>query len=132
MKYILRALAAECSELFSTKKPFMARQFSGNDTCMLKFHPESLCEEWKEKAPLFYSFLMSRALSGRRKDVYTVTWLRRVALAGSVLLRERSRAMDAMQLLVTTIIKSSGSQVGTCCYIGYVWITLLIKNWVIV
>ena len=55
----------------------------------------------------------------------TVTWLPSVALAGSVLLRERSRAMDAMQLLVTTIVKSSGSQVGTSCfYIGYIRITL--------
>lgn len=44
----------------------------------------------------------------------TVTWLPSVALAGSVLLRERSRGMNAMQLLVTTIIKSSGSQVDTC------------------
>lgn len=43
----------------------------------------------------------------------TVTWLPSVALAGSVLLRERSRGMNAMQLLVTTIIKSSGSQVDT-------------------
>lgn len=47
----------------------------------------------------FYFFLMSSALSGRRKDVNTVTWLPSVALAVSVLLRERSRAMDAMQLL---------------------------------
>ena len=46
----------------------------------------------------------------------TVTWLPSVALAGSVLLRERSRAMDAMQLLVTTNIKPSGSQVGTSLY----------------
>ena len=55
----------------------------------------------------------------------TVTWLPSVSLAGSVLLRERSRDMDAMQLLVSTIIKSSGSQVDTCfccycCCLGYV------------
>ena len=81
---------------------------------MMKFHPEALCEEWTERAPLFFSILMSSALSGRRKDVKTVTWLPSVALAGSVLLRERSRGMDAMQLLVSTIIKSSGSQVDTC------------------
>lgn len=46
----------------------------------------------------------------------TVTWLPSVALAGSVLLRERSTGMNAMQLLVTTIIKSSGSQVDTCMF----------------
>ena len=56
----------------------MSRRCSSDD--MLKFHPEALCEEWMEKAPLFYSILMSSALSGRRKDV---TWLPSVALAGS-------------------------------------------------
>jgi predicted transcriptional regulator len=63
------------------------------------------------KAPIFYSVLLSPALSERRKDVNTVTWLPSIAMAGSVLLRERSRGMDAMQLLVTTIIRSSASQV---------------------
>ena len=41
----------------------------------------------------------------------TVNRLPSVALAGSILLRERSRGMDAMPLLVSTIIKASGSQV---------------------
>ena len=58
---------------------------------------------------LFYSVLLSFALSSRRRDVKTVTWLPSVALAGSNLLRERSRGEDALQLLVTTKIKSSGS-----------------------
>lgn len=86
-------------------------QWQDSATVMLKFQPEALCREWMEKAPLFYSILLSSALSSRRKDVQTVTWLPSIALAGSVLLRERSRGMDAMQLLMTTIIKSSGSQV---------------------
>ena len=88
-------LLLNAQSLGSTKKRSMARQSSSDDM--------SLCEEWKEKAPLFYSFLISSALSGRQKDVNTVTWLPSVALAGSVLLRERFRAME------TTIIKSSGS-----------------------
>lgn len=129
VKYLLRAIAAECSELCSSKTASMSRRCSSDD--MLKFHPEALCEEWMERAPLFYSILMSSALSGRRKDVKTVTWLPSVALAGSVLLRERSRGMNAMQLLVTTIIKSSGSQVAYLhvfspffCCVGSVRITL--------
>lgn len=115
MKYVIRATAAECSELCSTKNHSMARQCGSDD--MLKFQPEALCQEWMDKAPLFYSILMSSALSERRKDVKTVTWLPSVALAGSILLRERSRGMDAMQLLVTTIIKTSGSQVIICSVI---------------
>jgi hypothetical protein len=107
------------------------------------FSPEALCNEWNIKAPIFYSILLSSALSVRRKDFNTVTWLPTlvpevyfssplrnennknkplepgywlpsIAMAGSVLLRERSRGMDAMQLLVTTIIRSSSSQVQYC------------------
>ena len=51
---------------------------------MLQFHLESLSEEWKEKASLFYFFPMSSALSGTRKDVNTVTWLPSVALVQSL------------------------------------------------
>ena len=109
VKYVLRSIAAECSSLCSTKNQSMARQSNSQD--MMNFDFESLCLEWKNKAPLFYSFLMSCALSGRRKDVKTVSWLPSVAMAGAVLLRERSRGMDAVQLLVTVLIRSSANQV---------------------
>ena len=41
----------------------------------------------------------------------TVSWLSSVAMAGAVLLRERSRGMGAVQLLVTVLIWSSANQV---------------------
>jgi hypothetical protein len=109
MKYVGKAVAAECRELRSTKCKTIARHSSSDD--MMKFNPEAFFHEWMNKAPIFYSVLLSSALSERRKDVNTVTWLPSIAMAGSVLLRERSRGMDAMQLLVTTIIRSSASQV---------------------
>lgn len=62
----------------------------------------------EEGTIVLFSFI-SFALSSRRRDVKTVTWLPSVALAGSNLLREISRGEDALQLLVTTIINSSGS-----------------------
>ena len=109
VKYVLRSIAAECSSLCSTKNQSMARQSNSQD--MMNFDFESLCLEWKNKAPLFYSFLMSCALSERWKDVKTVSWLPSVAMAGAALLRERSRGMDAVQLLVTVLIRSSANQV---------------------
>ena len=112
VKYVGNAVAAECSELCSTKRKSLARKSSSED--MMIFSPEALCNEWNIKAPIFYSILLSSALSVRRKDFNTVTWLPSIAMAGSVLLRERSRGMDAMQLLVTTIIRSSSSQVQYC------------------
>ena len=99
----------------------MARQTSSQD--MLKFNQESLCHEWMNEAPIFYLMLQSSALSERQKDFNTVTWSPHIAMAGSVLLRERSRGMDAMQLLVTTIIRSSANQVLTI--IGYFVILLV-------
>ena len=110
MKYVIRATAAKCAELCSTKNISMARRCGSED--MLKFQPQALCKQCMEKAPLFYTILLSCALSTRRKDTKTVTWLPSVAMAGSILLCERSKGMDAMQLLVITIIKSSGSQVN--------------------
>ena len=41
----------------------------------------------------------------------TVSWLPSMEMAGAVLLRERSRGMDAVQLLVTVLIRSSANQV---------------------
>ena len=120
MKYVVRAVAAECAELCSTKTPSMARKCGSED--MLNFQSEALCQEWREKAPLFYSILLSSALSSRRKGIETVTWLPSIALAGSILLRERSRGMDAKQLLVTTIIKSSGSQVRIVWLFSYFYV----------
>ena len=130
MKYVIRATSAECAGLCSTKSPSMARRYTAND--MLDFGPEALCEEWMEKAPLFYSTLLSFALSTRRKDVESVTWLPSVALAGSILLRERSRGMNAMQMLVTTIIKTSGSQVlytvAYCCCGCHLHVVLSVRG----
>ena len=121
VKYVAKSVAMECAELCSTKRKSMARQTSSQD--MLKFNQESLCHEWMNEAPIFYLMLRSSALSERRKDFNTVTWSPGIAMAGSVLLRERSRGMDAMQLLVTTIIRSSANQVLTI--IGYFVILLV-------
>ena len=113
VKYVGNAVAAQCSEQCSTKRKSIARRSSSED--MMIFSPEALCNEWPNiKAPIFYSILLSSALSVRRNNFNTVTWLPSIAMAGSVLLRERSRGMDAMQLLVTTIIRSSSSQVQYC------------------
>ena len=93
VKYVAKSVAAECAELCSKKRKSIARQTSSQE--MMTFNEESLCHEWMDKAPIFYSMLQSSALSERRKDFNTVTWLPSIAMAGSVLLRERSRGMDA-------------------------------------
>ena len=65
VKYVLRAVAAEWSELCSTKKPFMAGRSSSED--VLKFDPQSLGEEWKEKAAFSILFLCLLPCRGDEK-----------------------------------------------------------------
>ena len=102
VKYVGKAVATECRELCSSKCKTIARHSSSDD--MMKFNPEALSHEWINK--LLYVILYC-CLQPCQRDKRMSTLLlgsRSIAMAGSVLLRERSRGMDAMQLLVTTIV----------------------------
>ncbi|KAK3717105.1 hypothetical protein QZH41_016140, partial [Actinostola sp. cb2023] len=62
-----------------------------------------VCEEWKVRAPLFYSFLMTSASNKRTK---ASSWFGSVAVAGSVLLKQRSEKMDATSSVLGIIMKT--------------------------
>ena len=80
---------------------------------MRKFKLENVCHELMARAPLFYStFLTSVFRQGRSNDKLT-TSLPSVALAGCILLRERSPFLNAAQILMSLIMKFSGSQVNS-------------------
>ena len=98
MKVVIGATAAECSELCSPRSPpwqdgvvvmiccnFIQRHYVRSATVFCLVRREKRCED---------SDLASKCCFGRLN-----------------FLRERSRGMDAMPLLVSTIIKASGSQV---------------------
>ena len=73
---------------------------------------KKVCDEFQERAPLFYSMLLTCAVPNDRKQSETIKWLPSVAVAGAVLLRERCMFLNAVQLMVSVLVKFSGIQVG--------------------
>ena len=67
-----------------------------------------MCQEWKERAPIFYAFLMTVALSNGTKDA---SWLPSVSVAGSILLKQRSRHMNATAAFLA-ILKTASTEVS--------------------
>ena len=53
---------------------------------------EDIITEWLTRAPIFYAFLVAAGVRPRRADVNSVKTLPSIAVAGSVLLRERCKA----------------------------------------
>ena len=76
----LGMLKKEVLELYSTKEG------------LTDFDLQHVCEEWKVRAPLFYSFFMTFAFNKRTK---ASSWFGSIVLAESVLRKQRSKKMDA-------------------------------------
>ena len=107
----LKEISRECAELTSKKNPSILRKNSTED--MRKFKLENVCHELMARAPLFYSTLLTSVFrQGRSNDKLTSS-LPSVALAGCILLRERSPFLNAAQILMSLIMKFSGSQVNS-------------------
>ena len=64
---------------------------------------ENVSKEWRERAPLFYSFLLMSAANTNTKSCL---WLGSVSLAGSVLLKQRNREMSATGEVMGVPLKS--------------------------
>ena len=97
----LRVLSKEVAALCSKKNPSLLRKSSKED--LINFDLQGLCSEWQERAPLFYSFLMTSAVNKRTKEC---SWFSSIAIAGSVLLKQRSEKMDATASVLGVLLKS--------------------------
>lgn len=86
---LLRLLKTEVGDLCSKKKPSSLRNCTKEG--LMNFDFEDLCNERKERAPIFYSFLLTA--SGSREK--TTTWLPSMAVAGSILLKQRNPHMQS-------------------------------------
>ena len=69
---------------------------------------QSLCKEWQNRAPVFFAFLMTVGLSHGTKDA---KWLPSVALAGSILLKERNSHMNATARVLSVLLKTGSIEV---------------------
>lgn len=101
--------------LCSKKSPSKCRPSS--PSALIDLTIEDICMEWSTRAPIFYAFLVTAGVPSRREDVASVKTLPSIAVAGSVLLRERCKEMNALQHLINVIIKFSPYQVYSLLYL---------------
>ena len=130
IKCVLRQLSIECTTIVSPKTSSILRNTTPEGIRNLSL--QEVCHEWKQQTPLLYSLLMTTAspsqrnqqrgakknsisISGKAKNsLEDCDWLPSVAVTGSILLKQRSCSMNAVQLMLMMLIKYSGLQV---CFI---------------
>ena len=136
IKCILRRqLSRECADFSSKKSSSILRKNNTDDMRLLEL--KKVCDEFQERAPLFYSMLLTCAVANGRKQTETIKWLPSVAVTGAVLLRERCMFLNAVQLMVSVLVKFSGIQVGnglpscnlSCLWHLYVFYLTNLKLW---
>ena len=108
---VLKTFSKEVTALCSKKNPSILRKSSKED--LAKFDLQLLCNEWKERAPLFYSFLMTSAVNKRTREC---SWFSSIAIARSVLLKQRSEKMDATASVLGVLLKSKSVEVSYSSY----------------
>lgn len=118
---LLNTVNAEVSGLCSRNNPSLLRKCEQSN--LKKFSFEALCEEWRERAPLFFAFLMTCCGSGVARE--DVRWLPSTAVAGSVLLKQRNPALNATASVLGVLVKT-GSMEVLFCYFDHV--CLLMKH----
>lgn len=108
----LKIVSKEVVGLCSKSNPSILRKTGKDD--LTSFNLKLVCEEWQERAPLFYSFLLTSAINKRTKSC---TWLGSTALAGSILLKQRSERMDATAVVLGILLKNKSIEVSTVYFI---------------
>lgn len=73
-----------------------------------KFDVEDVCKERRERAPAFYSLLLTSAVNKNTQDS---TRFGSLAVAGSILLKQRNCEMSATATIVGVLPKSKAVEV---------------------
>ena len=102
---VLRSLKTEVGDIWSKKKPSLLRNCTKE--ALTTFGFEELCREWSERSPVFYSFLLTACTTGNSK----ITWLTSVAIAGSILLKQRNPHMNAAASITSLLLKTKSIEV---------------------
>lgn len=103
---VMKVVSKEVTGLCSKTNPSLLRKTGKED--LEKFDMEHVCKEWRERAPVFHSFLLTSAAN---KSTKSSTWLGSLALAGSVLLKQRNREMSATAAVMGVLLKSKAVEV---------------------
>lgn len=102
---VLRIVSGEITGLCSIKRPSLLRK-SGKDD-LENFDLKKICDEWKERAPVFYSFLLTSCTTNRE-----ATWFPSVALAGSILLKQRNKHLNTTATIIGILMKTRSLEVN--------------------
>ena len=106
IQQVLRVVSSEVNDLCSRKNPSLLRKTGKDD--LVKYDMQKLCNEWKERAPVFYSFLLTCSTS---KPNINIDWFPSVALSGSILLKQRKNHMSATASILGILTKTRSIEV---------------------
>ena len=107
---MLKDVEKEATQLCSRKNPSCLR--TTDKQSMLSFSMEKVSDEIKERAPLLHSVLSAASINSRSKATKEPSHFAAIAMAAAVCLKNRSRYMTAVQLLVTIFLYHSNWMVG--------------------
>ena len=108
---MLKIVSKEVTGLCSNSNPSLLRKSGKKD--LEKFDLERVCNKWCERAPVFDSFLLTTCINKRTKDS---TWFGSLALAGSILLKQKNAEMSATASLMAVLLKSKSIEVCSSFY----------------
>ena len=104
----LEEVDRECTAMCSLKNPSCLRSLSKKD--LQRFSFKKFNSELESKAPLFSAVLWTASVRKSKRD--DEFWLPSVCMSAAALLKNRSRCMNAMQLINTIILYHSGITVS--------------------
>ena len=103
---VLLLMNTQLNDICSRKRPSILRANMKEE--IVNFDFEKVCLEWKERAPIFYAFLMTCAAIKKEK---APEWLPSVAVSGSILLKQRNSHMNGCATVLGILIKSRSLEV---------------------
>ena len=116
---VIKLMTVQVDELCSKHRPSMLRPTSRNTNDEAKdFDYKKMCSEWKERAPIFHAFLTACAAIKNSRKKNSPECLPGVAVAGTVLLKQRNTQMNAgFAKILGFLIRSKSLEVGavSCC-----------------
>ena len=126
---VIKLMTLQVDELCSKHRPSMLRTTSRNTNDEAKnFDYKKVCSEWKERAPIFHAFLTACAAIKNSKKKNSLECLPGVAVAGTVLLKQRNTQMNAgFAKILGFLIKSKSLEVRSC-FLPLFCIFLIGKN----
>ena len=86
---------------------------------MLKLSMDSISVEIEDQAPIIHSTLSTIAINRNSRATSEKKHVGPIAMAAAILLKNRSRYMTALQLLVTIFIHHSNWMVSNTCITCY-------------